>query len=135
MLDKLHLWLLEQQPRYLPKEPLGAAIGYAINNWAALRRYADTGFLSIDNNVAENTVRPVAIGRKNYLFIGSPAGGWRASVFYGLLATCKRHGVNPMEYLTDVLQRVWTHPASQIEDLLPHRWLAARGAPVAAAAG
>lgn len=129
LLDKLHAWLLVHQSKFLPKEPLGVAIGYALNNWPALRLYANTGFLNIDNNIAENAVRPIAIGRKNYLFIGSPAGGWRASIFYSLLATCKRHGVNPMAYLTDVLERVWTHPASRIEELLPHMWQAARGSP------
>jgi transposase len=122
LLDKLHAWLREQQPKFLPKEPLGVAVGYALNNWKALRLYAGTGFLDIDNNISENAVRPVALGRKNWLFVGSPAGGWRASVFLSLLATCKRHGVNPMEYLTDVLERVWTHPASRIEELLPHVW-------------
>ena len=74
------------------------------------------------NNIAENALRPIALGRKNYLFIGSEKGGRRAAIIYSLIRSCERHKVNAWEYLRDVLARISTHPASQMDDLLPHRW-------------
>ena len=122
MLDKINLWLRERTKDTLPKSPLGEAISYARNQWAALLRFLEDGALKIDNNAAENALRPIAVGRKNYLFIGSEHGGRRAAILYTLIRTCKRHGINPWEYLRDILIRISTHPASRIDELLPHRW-------------
>jgi transposase len=106
----------------LPKSPLGKAIGYALNQWEALNRYVDDPMLEIDNNLAERTLRMVVIGRKNYLFAGSEAGAWRAAMIYSLVASCKLHKIDPFRYFRDVLARVSTHPADQIDELLPIKW-------------
>jgi transposase len=110
----------------LPESAIGKATAYALKRWPALCRYCDDGRLAIDNNSAERAMRLVAVGRKNYLFAGAVSGGHRAAVFYSLIETCKRHGINPHEYLTDVLERVSTHPQRQIADLTPRGWLAAK---------
>ena len=106
----------------LPKGDLGAAIRYARNQWRALTRFLEDGILEADNNTAENALRPVVLGRKNYLFVGNDAGGRRAAILYSLIESCKRHGVNPVEYLTDVLTRISTHPATQVGELAPAHW-------------
>ena len=121
-LAKIDAWLKARASDTLPKSPLGQAVGYARNQWRALNRFVEDGALEIDNNTAENALRPIALGRKNYLFVGSEHGGRRAAILYSLIRTCKRHGVNTWEYLRDVLVRVSTHPASRIDELLPHRW-------------
>ena len=87
----------------LPKSPMAEAIGYALNNWTALVRYTEAGFLAIDNNVAEREMKRIAIGRKNWLFVGSPQGGQTAAVLMSFTSTCKRLGVEPWSYLQDVL--------------------------------
>jgi transposase len=120
VLDALKAWLESQ--RALPKSPLGKAVGYALNHWVRLVRYAEDGRIEIDNNLVENAIRPIALGRKNYLFAGSHGAARRAAVIYSLLATCKKHDVNPQAWLADVLARIPTHPARQVSDLLPHRW-------------
>ena len=118
----------------LPESLLGKATQYALGYWTELTRYVEVGELEIDNNSIENAIRAVAIGRKNYLFLGSPqGGGLRAEVFYTLIGTCKRLGINPFEYLRDVIDRVSTHPASRVQELLPRFWLAARQMTTAAA--
>jgi transposase len=121
-LEALHAWLLEQVGVVLPKNPLGEAIGYALDQWAALTRYLDDGRLDIDNNAAENALRRVAVGRKNWLFVGSDDGGRRAAIFYSIIETCRRHGVEPFAYLRDILGRISTHPARDIAALLPPNW-------------
>lgn len=108
----------------LPKSPLGEAIGYAQRQWQALTRYTEDGILAIDNNVAENALRQVVLGRKNYLFFGSDAGGRRAAILYSLIGTCKRIGIDPFAYLRDVIARVSTHPARRISELTPRGWKA-----------
>ena len=120
--DKLRAWLLAQVGVVLPKSPLGEAIGYTLDQWTALTRYLDDGRLDIDNNAAERALRRVAIGRKNWLFAGSDEGGRRAALFYSLIETCRRHGVEPFAYLRDILERVSTHPAKAIAALLPPNW-------------
>lgn len=126
VLEKFAAWLTARAVDTLPKSPLGLAIGYARNQWQALIRYVEDGALEVDNNAAENALRPIALGRKNYLFIGSEHGGRRAAIIYSLIRTCERHHVNPWEYLRDVLVRIATHPANQIDTLLPHRWTPAQ---------
>jgi len=122
ILTKIKAWLDTRVLDTLPKSPLGAALTYALNQWAALMRYTENGALEIDNNTAENALRPIALGRKNYLFMGSDKGGSRAAILYTLIRTCERHDVNAWEYMRDVLVRIGTHPASRIDELLPHLW-------------
>jgi transposase len=120
VLDGMKAWLESQQA--LPKSPLGKAVGYALKSWKKLVRYAGDGRIEIDNNLVENAIRPIALGRKNYLFAGSHAAARRAAVIYSLLATCKAHDVNPQVWLADVLARIPTHQARHVAELLPHRW-------------
>lgn len=87
-----------------------------------LGRYILNGELEIDNNLIENQIRPVALGRKNYLFAGSPNGARRGGMIYSLLSTCKMHGIDPYQWLTDVLKRIPDHPINRIEELLPQNW-------------
>jgi transposase len=128
VVEDLRRWLDAQALVVLPKSPMGQAIGYALDQWTALCRYLDDGDLEIDNNASERDERAVAVGRKNWLFAGSDAGGRRAAIAYSLIATCQRHKVNPFEYLRDVLVRVTTTAASRIRELLPPQWKAARQA-------
>jgi len=122
LLLRIKAWLAARSLDTLPKSPLGQAVQYALNQWTALTRFVEDGRLEPDNNLAENAVRPIALGRKNYLFLGNDAGGRRAAILYSLIRTCERHGVNAWEYLRDVLTRVSTHPAHRIAELLPNAW-------------
>jgi hypothetical protein len=103
------------------KGELAGAIRYAQHRWQALCRYADDGRLEI-SNTAENAIRPVALGRKNWLFAGSDAGGDRAAIFYTLIRSAKLNGLEPEAYLRDVLTRIGEHPVNRLDDLLPWRW-------------
>ena len=114
--------LMEYKDQVLPKSPMGKAIGYAMNQWEALKRYTGDPQLSVDNNVAERMLRMVVIGRKNYLFAGSEAGARRAAIIYSLVASCKWHGHDPFAYFNDVLKKVTTWPANKIDDLLTANW-------------
>jgi transposase len=109
----------------LPRSPMGKAVGYARGQWAALTRYLADGDLAIDNNVSERALRRVVLGRSNWLFCGSDAGGQRAAILYSLVATCKEHRLDPWAYLTDVLGRISTHPNGRRAELLPQNWKAA----------
>jgi transposase len=122
ILDAIHAWLEAEQPKVLPKSPIGEAIGYALNHWNALIRPLEAGFLEIDNGASERAMKPVALGRKNWLFAGSDEGGRTAATLMSLCTTCKDLGVEPFAYLRDVLDRVSTHPNSRIAELLPDRW-------------
>jgi transposase len=122
ILARMKAWLDSRALDVLPKSPLGEAVTYALNQWVALMRFTENGALEIDNNFAENALRPIALGRKNFLFLGNDNGGHRAAILYSLIRTCERHGVNAWEYLRDVLVRISTHPASRIDELLPHLW-------------
>ncbi len=126
VLEKLKPWL--EANRGLPKSPWGQATSYTLGLWTRLTRYLNEGLVELDNNLIENQVRPLAIGRKNYLFAGSHDAAQRAAMVYSLLGTCKLHRVNPQEWLTDVLERIPTHPAKRVADLLPHNWKKARQA-------
>lgn len=121
-------WLDAKRPAALPKSPLGSAITYALNQWAALGRYIGDADLAIDNNAAERALRGVAVGRKNWLFWGSIGGGTTAAVLTSFVATCKRHGIDPWSYLSDVLTRLPSHPAERIAELLPDTWAEAQRA-------
>jgi transposase len=128
---QLHDWLVAEAPKVLPKSPIGEAIQYALNHWAALERPLEAGFLELDNGASERAFKPVALGRKNWLFVGSDRGGQTAAVLMSLCTTCKSLGIDPQAYLRDVLDRISTHPVSRIEELLPDRWQALRQAGVA----
>ena len=122
LLKSFGAWLEKQAAAVLPKSPLAEAVGYARNQWAALQVYTTAGFLEIDNNPAERALRAVAIGRKNYLFFGSDIGGETAAVLYTLTQTCQALGIEPWRYLRDVLERLPSHPAERLTELLPDRW-------------
>jgi len=122
ILNRLHAYLQQIAVTALPKSPLGDAIGYALRQWAALTRYTDEGSLEIDNNGAENALRPLCLGRKNWLNFGSEAAAHRAMVLLTLVQTCKAHQVDPFQYLRDIIERVSTHPMSRIDELTPRRW-------------
>lgn len=128
ILTDIAAYLRREQPHVLPKSPIGEAIGYALNNWAALVRYTEDGDLAIDNNAAERSLRGVAVGRKNWMFFGSDTGGRTAALLTSVITTCKRLHVDPFAYLRDVFDRISAHPASRLAELLPDRWQAARTA-------
>jgi len=119
LLDNMNTWLEVTLAKLSRKSDTAAAIRYALSRWPALTRYAHDGQLEIDNNAAERALRVVAIGRKNYLFAGSNAGGERAAAIYSLLGSAKLNGLDPELYLHHVLQRIADHPISRINDLLP----------------
>lgn len=125
ILDEMKAWLDREAPVVLPKSPIGAAVTYARNQWTALCRFLDDGRLEIDNNRAERALRGIAVGRKNWLFLGSDAGGKRAAIIYSLVATCKDHGVDPWAYLRDVLAKLPTY-RGDIAVLTPPAWKRAR---------
>jgi transposase len=122
IVDKIHDWLEAERPKVLPKSPIGEAIQYALNHWEALKRPLEAGFLELDNGACERAFKPVALGRKNWLFAGSDKGGQTAAVLMSLCTTCKDLGIDPQAYLRDVLDRISTHPAKRIDELLPDRW-------------
>lgn len=126
LLTDLGEWLKKQQADVLPKSPIAEAIGYALNQWQALLRYTEHGFLAIDNNAAERALRDIAIGRKNYLFFGSDTGGRTAAILYSFTQTCKELGVEPWRYLRDVLEQLPTCPSERLDELLPDRWAKAQ---------
>ncbi len=119
LLDDLHVWMQATLSQLSTKSELALAIRYALSRWPALTRYRDDGRIEIDNNAAERSLRAVALGRKNYLFAGSDAGGERAAAIYSLIGTAKLNGVDPEAYLRTVLERVADHPINRIEELLP----------------
>lgn len=119
LLDALHDWLTTQRRRVSGKSGIGEAIQYALNHWRALVRYAGDGRIEIDNNAAERALRGVALGRKNYLFAGSDAGGERAAAIYSLIGSARMNGLDPQAYLREVLARIADHPINRIEELLP----------------
>jgi transposase len=120
-LESFGAWLEGESKKVLPRSPIGEAIAYSRSNWVALTRYLEAPYLSIDNNATENAIRPIALGRKNWLHLGSDRGGKTAATLLSLVQSCKLLGNEPFAYLRDVLDRVSTHPASRIEDLLPDR--------------
>ncbi len=120
ILDRLKAWL--QANPGLPSSPWAKAVNYTLLRWDKLIGYTEDGRIEIDNNLVENAIRPIALGRRNYLFAGSHEAAQRAAVIYSLLATCKKNDVNPQIWLGDVLTRLPTHPHKHIDDLLPQNW-------------
>jgi transposase len=133
LLDDLKAWFDATLPRISGKSELAGAIRYPASRWLQLTRYCDDGRLEIDNNAAERAMRGVALGRKNWLFAGSDAGGERAAAIYSLIGTAKLNGIDPEAWLRDVLGRLATHPARRIVDLLPWEWARVRHEPAIAA--
>lgn len=122
ILNSLGKWMAGEFKHTLPKSPMGGALQYTIPRWDNLLAYLYDGQLEIDNNLVENAIRPNALGRKNYLFAGSHRGAQRAAMFYSFFGTCKKNNVNPFEWLKDVLERIPTHKASKLDELLPQNW-------------
>jgi transposase len=122
ILKELGIWMQKAYTEILPSSAIGKAIAYSLTRWDKLSLYATTDFLNIDNNTVENSIRPVAVGRKNYLFAGSHASAGRSAIFYSLLATCKNYEVNPVDWLEDILTRIASYPINKIQELLPQNW-------------
>lgn len=120
ILEHLGKWMKETYVQVTPKSSIGKALAYSIKRWKKLCIYTTDGMLCIDNNPVENSIRPIAIGRKNYLFAGSHNAAQESAMIYSLLGTCKMHGINPWEWLKDVLTRLPDHPINKIKELLPH---------------
>ena len=131
VLTRFKAWLDSERNRHLPKGPMGIAIRYALDQWDELSLFLSDARLPIDNNVSERALRIAALGRKNFLFVGNDTAGENLAGLYSLIATCEANGVNPVDYLADVLIRVQTHPASRIDELLPQNWQPPRPEPPA----
>jgi hypothetical protein len=125
IVDDLESWLQAQLPRISGKSELAKAIRYALARMRKLRPYLDQGCLEADNNGAERALKPVALGRKNYLFVGSEGGGRSAAIAYTLIETAKLNGINPQAWLTDMLGRIADHKITRIDELLPWHCAAA----------
>ena len=121
-LARILLWLRRNKHAYLPQSPINKAIEHALKIRRTLTSYTKDGRLPIDNNLAENGIRPIALGRKNWLFLGSENGGEAAAILMTFCTTCRKLNINTWEYLSDVLKRINTLPMSKIDDLLPDRW-------------
>ena len=122
LLSELHRWMLEQYKTLLPSSHITVAINYTLERWERLCYYTKDGMLNPDNNPVERSIRPIAIGRKNYLFAGSQRGAERLAMIYSLIGTCISNNVNPYDWLKDVIGRINEHPVNRISELLPHRW-------------
>jgi transposase len=119
ILHTLHAWLTSQREATSRKSVTADAIGYALNHWIALTRYLEDGRIEIDSNAAERALRGVALGRKNYLFLGSDAGGERATSLCSLLGSAKLNEINPETYLRFLLSVIADHPVNRVAELLP----------------
>ena len=126
ILKEFETWLLATAQTVLPKSPIGKAIFYTYGIYRKLIRYTFDGRYRIDNNQAENSVRDLALGRKNYLFCGNHQAAGRTAIIYSLMASCKINEVNPQEWLTDVLNRIQDHNSQKLDELLPHNWKMSR---------
>ena len=129
LLADLRGWLSATYASLSAKSPLANAIQYSLTRWTALTRYIDDGRIEIDNNAAERAIRALVLGRRNYLFAGSDAGGETAARLYSLVGSCRLNGIDPHVYLRHVLERIASHPINRIEELLP--WRVAAVLPVA----
>ena len=123
VLKRMREWMLKNRAQVLPSGAIGKAIDYSLNLWNRLIRYMDDGRYEIDNNLVENSIRPVAIGRKNYLFAGSHNGARWAAIFYTLMANAKLQEVEPKSYLRELLKKIPSHSIKRMEELLPENLL------------
>jgi transposase len=122
LLEELFEWLEKESTKVLPSEPIGKAMAYMLRRKTGLLHFLTDGTLLPDTNLVENAIRPVAVGRKNYLFAGSHDAAQWTAMFYSFFACCKANNINPYEWLLDVMNRIQTHPIQHLEDLLPHKW-------------
>jgi hypothetical protein len=133
LLESMHAWLKATMAKLSRKSDVAGAIHYALERWAALLLFSEDGRAEMDNNAAERALRAVALGRKNYLFAGSDAGGDRAAAIYSLLGSAKLNGIDPEAYMTSVLRRIADYPINRIGELLPWNLFPAASAAVEAA--
>jgi hypothetical protein len=124
VVEKLSQYLLKIRDEVLPKSPAARAVRYTLKQWEALTRFLKDGDLEIDNGATERANRDIAIGRGNWTFFGSDAGGRTAALLMSFIAMCKRNAVEPFAWFQEVLSRLATHPINRIEELLPHNWKA-----------
>ena len=122
LLDTLHSWLLLNRQKITDGSATAKALDYSLRRWDALTRFVHDGQLPVDNNHIENQIRPIAIGRNNWLFAGSLRAGKRAAAVMSLIQSAKLNGHDPYAYLKDILTRLPTHKNSRIDELLPHHW-------------
>jgi len=122
ILERLQKAMLQMRRRVLPEGALGQALDYTMKRWEALTRFVDDGRLEIDNNWIENAIRPSALGKKNWLFIGHPTAGERSAIIYTLLGSCRRHRINPFDYLKDLLTRLPAAKITEIKSFTPAAW-------------
>ncbi|REL33842.1 IS66 family transposase [Rhodohalobacter sp. SW132] len=122
IINTLGSWIHEEVKRVLPKSQIGKAMAYSAKRWDKLSEYLHDGLLEIDNNLVENAIRPLALGRKNYLFAGSHKGARRAAMVYSMLGTCKLHGVNPTQWLTHVLAYILQTKYNDVRSLYPQNF-------------
>jgi hypothetical protein len=128
LLEALHTLLLEQKAQLLPKHPLAQAIGYALNQWKELTLFTTDAAVPIHNNLAEQEMKRIALLRKNALFVATPNGGRTAAILSSLTSTCRRHGINPQAYLTQLLTNLGDTPVNELDRWLPDRWKTAPAA-------
>lgn len=121
ILQELEKWMKEQLPEVLPKSSIGQAIAYTLKLWPRLTRYTQNGQVEIDNNLIENSIRPLTLGRKNYLFAGSHEAAQQAAMIYSFLGTCKINKIEPYSWLKDTLIRLPDHSIQKLDELLPCR--------------
>jgi hypothetical protein len=126
VLARLHRAMELIRRKTLPQGLLGQAIDYTLKRWEALNQFIEDGTLEIDNNLIENAIRPSALGKKNWLFVGHPEAGERSAVIYTLLGSCRRHGINPFEYLKDLFTRLPAAKITQIKEFTPAAWAKAK---------
>ena len=122
LIDELGAWVDATLPKLSGRSELAGAMRYARARWPSLTRYINDGRLEVSNNAVENAIRPLALGRKNYLFAGSDAGGKRAAHIYTLIRTAELSGLEPEAYLTDILAQIGDHPINRVDELLPWSW-------------
>jgi hypothetical protein len=126
VLTRLHRAMELTRRKTLPQGLLGQAIDYALKRWEALTKFVAEGTLEIDNNLIENAIRPSALGKRNFLFFGHPNAGERSAVIYTLLGSCRRHGINPFDYLKDLFARLPAAKITQIKTFMPATWAKAK---------
>lgn len=122
ILRRIHAICTILGPKTLPEDKLGKAIAYILRQWKTLERFAEHGEVQIDNNALENSIRPTAVGKKNYLFIGSPQAGQMSAIFYSIMESCRRHDINPADYIRDVLERLPSCSNQNVHKLVPRLW-------------
>jgi len=122
ILEAFHIWLLQQQKKVIPRSAIAIAINYFLNNWKGLTLYVSDSLMQIDNNILERQIRLVAVTRKGFMFAGSHDAAQNAAIIYTFIASCKLQGIDPEEWLTDVLLRLPKQPKDKLADLLPQSW-------------